>query len=204
MRRRMHRQLGICIAPQRREHLPRRGRQQNDSRLAALAEHRRLPRLVTGREIAPAQAADFRNTQPTAIQPVRSTRFRRTGSCRIIRSASPSAMMRSASVFLIGGTFTAAPMLNRRKPTSWAKANRLLSAAAVSATVADDLADWRRIPAARPSALRRAACRHERGNAQLRAHSSVACSGWTTERATAGSSARRRQPATAAKVQLAR
>jgi hypothetical protein len=47
-------------------------------------------------------------------------------------------MMRSASVFLIGGTFTAAPILNRRNPTSWANVNRLLSAEVASATVADE------------------------------------------------------------------
>ncbi len=47
-------------------------------------------------------------------------------------------MMRSASVFLTGGTFTAAPMLNRRKPTCWANVKSDLSAEAVTATVADE------------------------------------------------------------------
>ena len=60
------------------------------------------------------------------------------GHCRIISSASASDMIRSARVFLIGGTFTVAPMLNRGNPTSWANVNGDLSAEAASATVADE------------------------------------------------------------------
>ena len=49
--------------------------------------------------------------KPPLYNTVSSTGVRKIDSCRI-NSASVSDMIRSAKVFLISGTFTAAPMLN--------------------------------------------------------------------------------------------